>query len=114
MKEKTENLTQRLGFRLKASREKARMTQRQLADHLQITQPTYSQYESGTRLPSLEIFAEITMVLGVSADFLLGGIDREEVRLDEETVKVFSEFKELHQRNKALFLDLLALLKKHE
>lgn len=102
-----------LGERVRKAREKAGHTQKQLAEFLGVTQPTYSQYEASLRLPSLEVFARMVEVLGVSADYLLGGIDREEIRLDDETMKLFAEFKRLNQRDRQFYIELLKLVKRH-
>jgi transcriptional regulator with XRE-family HTH domain len=109
-----EDLTAELGQKLKMAREKAGLTQREIALALEIKQPTYSQYEAGTRLPSLEIFAQLIKLFGISADFVLfGGGKNDEIRFDDETIKVFEEFQEFHQKNRQLFVDLVHLLRKH-
>ncbi len=105
------DLAKDLGERVRKAREKAGHTQKQLAEFLGVTQPTYSQYEASVRLPSLEVFARLVQVLGVSADYLLGGIDQEEIRLDDETMKVFAEFKQLNQRDRQFYIDLINLVK---
>lgn len=51
------------------------VTQRQLADYLSITQPSYVRYENGTSEPSLEKLAKIADFFDVSVDYLLGRTD---------------------------------------
>ena len=47
-------------------------TQRQMADYLQITQPSYIRYENGSSQPTLENLVKIANLFDVSVDFLLG------------------------------------------
>jgi tetratricopeptide (TPR) repeat protein len=82
-----------VGSRLRAARESAGLSQRQLA--FPGCSPAYiSRIESGVRIPSLQLLRELGRRLGVSADFLATGIDPAErvsvvleaeiaVRLDE-------------------------------
>ena len=110
-----QGLTSDLGQKLKSARERSGFTQKDIANALQIQQPTYSQYESGTRLPSLETFARLVKLLGTSADFMLfGGDEKSNIRFDDETLKVFAEFKDLHDKNRKLFVDMLQLLHKYD
>ena len=61
-----------LAVRLKISRESMGLTQRDVADELDITPSAYANYEQGLREPSLVLFSKICEVLDVSADYLLG------------------------------------------
>ena len=47
-------------------------TQRQLAEYLQIAQPSYIRYEKGTSEPSLENLVKLADLFDVSVDYLLG------------------------------------------
>lgn len=47
-------------------------TQRQVADYLQITQPSYIRYENGSAEPSLENLLKLADYFDVSVDYLLG------------------------------------------
>ncbi len=47
-------------------------TQREVAQMLGITQPSYIRYENGTSEPSLETLVKIADIFDVSADYLLG------------------------------------------
>lgn len=58
--------------RLIEQRKLNKVTQRQMADYLQITQPSYIRYENGTSQPSLENLVKIADYFDVSVDYLLG------------------------------------------
>ena len=57
-----------LGTRIRDLRVKMGMTQKQLADSIEATQATISQYESGVRLPSPFLRRRLEEKLGVSLE----------------------------------------------
>lgn len=61
-----------LSERIKLLREEIPLTQFQLAEKLQITTSSVSQYESGDRVPSDEIKIKLANFFDVSLDFLMG------------------------------------------
>lgn len=62
-------------MRLKEIRENKRMTQKQMADYLGLSQPVYSHYENETRQPSIEVLKRMSKSLCVSVDFIIGNED---------------------------------------
>mgnify|MGYP002678310226 CR=1 FL=1 len=70
-----ENTSTKIGAQIKQLRLAAGMTQRELAQRINVGNTTLSQYESGARVPSDEVKLKIAMVFGVSVDYLLGGTD---------------------------------------
>lgn len=52
-----------------------RLTQRQVADHLSISQPSYIRYENGTAEPTLENLVKLADIFDVSIDYLCGRKD---------------------------------------
>lgn len=66
------------GIRLRSCRSNSDVTQQELADSLGVSLRTYQRYESGTTEPTLYDLVSICIVLGVSADYLLGLTDEEE------------------------------------
>ena len=58
--------------KLKEMRMLCGMTQRQVADALGISQPSYIRYENGSSEPTLENLARLADLFDVSVDFLLG------------------------------------------
>lgn len=57
---------------LKKARLDKRLSQKALASALFLSQQAYCRYENGSAAPSPEILAKICMLLGVTADELLG------------------------------------------
>lgn len=60
------------GERLKESRNKAGLTQQQLADEIGVAKSTIAGYESGTREPDFFKIKKIVETLSIDADYLLG------------------------------------------
>ena len=58
--------------RLHELRNQSKMTQRDIAAHLGITQPSYIRYENGKSEPTLECLVKIADLFDVSVDYLLG------------------------------------------
>jgi transcriptional regulator with XRE-family HTH domain len=58
--------------RLIEQRKINKTTQRQMAEYLQIAQPSYIRYENGSSEPSLENLVKIADYFDVSVDYLLG------------------------------------------
>lgn len=61
--------------RLIEQRKLNNVTQRQLANYLQIAQPSYIRYENGKAEPTLENLVKIADYFDVSVDYLLGRIE---------------------------------------
>ena len=57
--------------RLIEQRKLNKLTQRQLADYLQIAQPSYIRYENGSSEPNLENLVKLADYFDVSVDYLL-------------------------------------------
>ncbi len=62
-----------VGLRLKKIRLFRRMTQKELADKLKISQTAIALWESGSRSLSLDAIDDIAQILNVSAGYLLFG-----------------------------------------
>lgn len=59
-------------MRLKTAREKAGLTQKELAEKLNVPAPMISRYENSDTEPRIGFVAKIAPILGVSSDFLIG------------------------------------------
>jgi transcriptional regulator with XRE-family HTH domain len=59
-------------MRLKDIREDKDITQKTIADYLNIKQNTYSQYENGQRQIPLELLIKLALYYNTSTDYLLG------------------------------------------
>ncbi len=64
-----------LGQRLKEQREEKGLTQKQVADALQLNSVTYLHYEKSQREPPLSVLADMAIFFEVSVDYLLGLTD---------------------------------------
>ncbi len=67
---------------LKKLRAEKGWSQAQLAKRLGLSASIVAHYELGSRFPSLETLADISRVMGVTTDFLLGLNDKRECWLD--------------------------------
>ena len=65
-------------MRIRDLREDRDLTQKQIADYLNIKQNTYSQYETGTRQMPLEVLIALAAFYQTSTDYLLGLTDCKE------------------------------------
>lgn len=63
---------QDLGSRIAARRKELGITQAELADSLQCSQQSVAQYESGTRRLPVSLLPELSRILGLTLDELLG------------------------------------------
>ncbi len=68
-------LNQKIGQRMRALRESARMSQKELGDELSVDKSTISGYETGRIAPPLDIIRKLSLYFGVSADYLLGNTE---------------------------------------
>lgn len=66
-------MTELLGERIAALRRAKGLSQKQLAEKLNISPSAIGMYEQGRREPSLAIIMELAEILSVSTDFLLTG-----------------------------------------
>jgi len=64
-----------LGMRIKRLRQEKKLSQLELAEFLNISNTTLSQYESGKRIPGDEIKIKIAQFFNVSIDYLFGCTD---------------------------------------
>ena len=86
------------GNKLKELRTQAGLTQKQLAEKLQVTKSVVSYYELQERYPSPEILIKLSNIFHVTTDYLLGleykqtlnisGLDDEDIQLLQHTINV--------------------------
>lgn len=69
--ERKEGEIMAIGENIKKARKAAGISQKELADRLQVYQKDISRWENGERAPSIEVFARICRELSVSADKIL-------------------------------------------
>lgn len=73
-----------LGARLKALRKAKNLTQKELAEKINVTHVSISGYENGNRTPDTETLQALADFFNVSTDYLLG---RDENNLPHLTIK---------------------------
>ena len=67
-----------LGKRIRECRVDKKLTQKKLAEKIYVNQWTVSHWECGRRIPSVVDLIELSKVLCVSIDYLLGQTERKE------------------------------------
>lgn len=73
------------GARLRALRERAKMTQEELAQALDVAFQQVHRWESGKNDPSADKIAQMARLFNVTSDYLLGLSDRTTISLDDLT-----------------------------
>ncbi|MCI7061412.1 MAG: helix-turn-helix domain-containing protein [Lachnospiraceae bacterium] len=86
---------QYFGERLRDLRHEKHMTQKQLADKLDLSKGTISAYEQGKKYPSIEVLIKLCNILQVSADYLLGLSDDMQLMRSNLTDEQMSTFRKL-------------------
>lgn len=64
--------------KIKIAREKAGLSQTEVANKLGVAQPTYFNIENGYKVPSLGVATQLAMLFGVSLDYLVGITDKQD------------------------------------
>ena len=90
-----------LHLRIAELRSSRGSTQADLAQHLQITQQTYSSYETGRRQMSYETLCTLADYFEVSTDYLLGRQNAIPSFLSEEERMIISQYRELGEYAKS-------------
>lgn len=75
-----------LGKKIKALRNKYKLTQTELANQIGVTKSTVASYENDSRLPSYDVLIKMADVFKVSIDSLL--LDRSDMVLDVKGLNV--------------------------
>lgn len=74
--------------RIKDLRIQSDLTQQEVADKLNVTKQTVSQYERGLRRPDMESLEAISDVFNVSVDYILGKSDVTIQIVDEKDLEI--------------------------
>ena len=77
-----------LGYRIKKLRKERLLSQAELGKMIGVSKVSISGYESGNRVPSMEILEKIIDIFDISADYILGR-EIDAVCEDDETQKVY-------------------------
>ena len=76
-------MEKKIGDRIKELRQKANLTQAELAEKMGFTSQTVSNWESGTREPDISALATLSQIFNVSLDYLLLGKEDDNITLDD-------------------------------
>jgi len=106
----TKNLSEIIGKRIKIQREEIGLSQKALAEEVDISPAAINQFEKGEKKPSSEVLARIAGKLGVSTDYLLGASD-DKVSLTGNVAAAFRDFKELTTKDRQIILSHIEFLK---
>ena len=71
------------GYRLKELCQKKGLTQAQVAKRLSLSKTAISGYENNIKNPSIEVLTQLSILYGVSADYLLGLENRKMLCVDD-------------------------------
>ncbi len=100
-----------IGERIREKRDKADLSQKDLAKAVGVTQSAVNQYEKGTKRPSSEVLSKIAMALSTSTDYLLGSAENDTIFMDKEVAVVFRDFKKLSHQDKQQIIKNIEFLK---
>lgn len=70
--------------RLRMEREELGLKQKEMAAKLGLPPNTYNGYETGKRTPPLDVISQISNILGITTDYLLGVSDMRIIQPKEE------------------------------
>ncbi len=74
-----------LGIKLRALRLERGITQRELAEALNVVTASISSYETGGNYPSADVLIKLCKYFNVSSDYLLGLSDSREFKMNDLT-----------------------------
>ena len=83
---------------LKELRTAKKLTQADVAAHLQIARESYSRYESGEREMTYDALISLADLFSVSIDYLLGRYDTNPVILKDNEVSLLNMFRTVDER----------------
>lgn len=96
-KKKTSMLVSEFGKRLRTVREDRGLTQRQLAERIEVYVPQISRYESGGAMPSAETLIALSEVLQVGLDELVLGRDNDHEEAPIRDLRLLERLRELEK-----------------
>lgn len=86
----------KFGDRIKQLREEKEVKQKDLANYLQITTPTLSNYELNKSIPGdLETLIKIANYFNVSVDYLIGNTNTKYKELTKQEIENLNRYREL-------------------
>lgn len=105
--------------RLKSLRQEHKISQKELASKLFLSQQTVAKWETDGATPNPETLSKIADIFGVSVDYLLGRTDeknpgQKDPEFDVNTIEyaLYGEARELDEEEKQQLLELAKLMRK--
>lgn len=102
----------RMGMRIKECRQKANLSQEELAQKLDMKRTNIANYEAGRVIPPGNILLKLADIFGVSTDYLLGLSDTpypESVELDEDIRQIQRAAKRMTNEQRKRMLEIVKL-----
>jgi transcriptional regulator with XRE-family HTH domain len=100
-----------IGQRIKECRNAAGLSQKGLADLIDVTPSAVNQYEKGEKVPSTETLLKLAKTLGATTDYLLGASKEKDILIDKEVSMAFRDFKGLTRKDRTNIMDNIAFLR---
>ena len=101
----------KIGRFIAACRKEAKITQKQLAEKMGITDKAVSKWERGITMPDTSIMLELCDILGISVNELLSG---EKINMENSSQKneqlLLDMAKELEKKNKTIWSSMWAIM----
>jgi len=85
-------------LRLKELRDKRKLTQQEVANHLKLSSDAYSLYELGKRQMNYQTLNLLADMFNVSIDYLLGRDDNNLVKLNEDEAELINKYRRCDKR----------------
>lgn len=106
-----------LAKRIKLLRKQKGLTQKQLADLLDISASTVAMYETGRREPDTQTLNKFAELFGVSVDYLLGREKTDMERLEENLARIdpriqqaYRSLQSMDEEDLAMTLELIKVI----
>lgn len=98
--------------RLRITRKECKLTQKEAAKALGITEGAYCSYEKGKREPNLEKLVKLSNLFDVSVDFLLNiNKYKKDAELNQTEQKLLEIFRQLNKQGQEYILQTLDMAK---
>jgi transcriptional regulator with XRE-family HTH domain len=98
-----------IGLKIRQLRKNKRMTQQELADKLEVTRSTISNYEIGRRTPHLKDLQRIAVMFGVSIDYFGVTTQNEAFELLTRAKEVFESDEIAGETKEEIYHELMKL-----
>lgn len=99
------------GERITAFRKEMKISQRELADMLDVSQNQISKYETGKAEPSTETLVKLCRTFNTTADYLLGLSERPKRSFTQDLPELeYEVLRRIHGRDEAFLQKLIAVL----